>query len=654
MSQTLPPKGNTTFTVVYLGRHEGPVSASLYIHTSIGVFKYQVSAEGVASEWDVWPLLGLRVPLNATYEPLLTLYNPTARTVQVQEVYSSGAWVSLELPGGGAAAARAAWRVPPGQRRAIVRLRVAPALAAAPAPASATASAPAGAGDAHSTAYVRVRGDGDALRLLVRVEAARAPAGAYLLPPLLRLRLAGSRDPPHTWEFTAGNSAPREIPWRPAVWGTRCGPRPPADAHAHAHAGPPPPPPAPRDRANGAAGAWAVGVSPRLGGSAAPAPALRLTLDFARLWAAAGAGGAPGAGGAWCYGWAGAGGAAVPFGVRLLPGTLTLHPPRIEVVMGDDESVREAEKGYDITVHNEFPVPVLLAALDFDEPLTDYFHLENLTPLGVGAGARGVVARLRLAGAARALPPRLSAALRVRSNASASAGAGAPALHVALHRRALRLHRPHPPHRPHRPADDTALGPIELGALNSLEQVTVEARLVNEGVRSACLAAPPEALAPHAPRAGPRAPRCVEAGQWRLVVLQVGAGAAWGRVRGAVRLRGERGATSVPLRARVLAGRVRAGPAGPRLAGPPVSACGGSLGAARLRPAARRPPLYFSRFTCRCEPACWRAECAPGPPGRASPARRSVRAVGLSVRPGCAQRPAARRPPLYFSRFLQC
>ncbi|KAL4704719.1 hypothetical protein ACJJTC_012476 [Scirpophaga incertulas] len=83
MSQTLPPKGNTTFTVVYLGRHEGPVSASLYIHTSIGVFKYQVSAEGVASEWDVWPLLGLRVPLNATYEPLLTLYNPTARTVQM-------------------------------------------------------------------------------------------------------------------------------------------------------------------------------------------------------------------------------------------------------------------------------------------------------------------------------------------------------------------------------------------------------------------------------------------------------------------------------------------------------------------------------------------------------------------------------------------
>lgn len=46
----------------------------------------QVSAEGVASEWRVWPLVGLRVPLNATLEPMLTLYNPTDTTIQVREV----------------------------------------------------------------------------------------------------------------------------------------------------------------------------------------------------------------------------------------------------------------------------------------------------------------------------------------------------------------------------------------------------------------------------------------------------------------------------------------------------------------------------------------------------------------------------------------
>ncbi|CAG5029192.1 unnamed protein product [Parnassius apollo] len=81
-AKTLAPGGNTTFSVVYLGRHEGPVAANLYIHTSLGVHKYPVSAIGVANEYDVWPLLGVRVPVNASVEPMLTLYNPTDDTIQ--------------------------------------------------------------------------------------------------------------------------------------------------------------------------------------------------------------------------------------------------------------------------------------------------------------------------------------------------------------------------------------------------------------------------------------------------------------------------------------------------------------------------------------------------------------------------------------------
>lgn len=40
--QTLPPAGNTTFSVVFVARREGPARAHLYIHTSLGVHKYQV------------------------------------------------------------------------------------------------------------------------------------------------------------------------------------------------------------------------------------------------------------------------------------------------------------------------------------------------------------------------------------------------------------------------------------------------------------------------------------------------------------------------------------------------------------------------------------------------------------------------------------
>ena len=41
--QHVPPGGNTTFEVVFLARRVGNVENTLYIHTSVGTFKYQVS-----------------------------------------------------------------------------------------------------------------------------------------------------------------------------------------------------------------------------------------------------------------------------------------------------------------------------------------------------------------------------------------------------------------------------------------------------------------------------------------------------------------------------------------------------------------------------------------------------------------------------------
>lgn len=41
--QVIPALGNTSFNVVFLGREEGEVESNLFIHTSEGSFKYQVS-----------------------------------------------------------------------------------------------------------------------------------------------------------------------------------------------------------------------------------------------------------------------------------------------------------------------------------------------------------------------------------------------------------------------------------------------------------------------------------------------------------------------------------------------------------------------------------------------------------------------------------
>ena len=37
--KVIPPSGNTSFDVVFLGRDEGPVENTLYIHTSAGSFR---------------------------------------------------------------------------------------------------------------------------------------------------------------------------------------------------------------------------------------------------------------------------------------------------------------------------------------------------------------------------------------------------------------------------------------------------------------------------------------------------------------------------------------------------------------------------------------------------------------------------------------
>lgn len=102
------PLGNATFSVVFLGREEGRVSGYLYIQTSDGIltcevscreansttvsvdknnlndfFLLQVKAIGVKSPYKLSPVIRVKLPLNATYTPLVHLHNPHNEDLQV-------------------------------------------------------------------------------------------------------------------------------------------------------------------------------------------------------------------------------------------------------------------------------------------------------------------------------------------------------------------------------------------------------------------------------------------------------------------------------------------------------------------------------------------------------------------------------------------
>ncbi|RWS31127.1 transmembrane protein 131-like isoform X4 [Leptotrombidium deliense] len=114
-------QSNTSFDVVFLARQEGFVSNTLYIHTSIGSFKYQVSAIGVANPYRLRPLVGAKVPLNSSYSPVIHIYNPHSSTLQLTEMYSTGGGLHLELPTGTNDAPKQLWQIPPFETKAIMK-----------------------------------------------------------------------------------------------------------------------------------------------------------------------------------------------------------------------------------------------------------------------------------------------------------------------------------------------------------------------------------------------------------------------------------------------------------------------------------------------------------------------------------------------------
>ncbi|XP_069362229.1 transmembrane protein 131 homolog isoform X2 [Maniola hyperantus] len=539
-SKKLPPQGNTTFNVVYLGRHEGPVAAHLYIHTSLGVHKYPVSAVGVASQYGVWPLVGLRVPLNASVEPELTLYNPTDTTIQVSEVYSTGAWLGLRLPAGGERAPRAAWAVPPRTTRTLVRLRVAPHEQPTQQPLTAYVSSSVRGG--------RVKANIPGGGLLVAVEARAAPPGEYARPPHVRLSARGAHDPAYTVELELANSGSSDVSLEGAVSGAGCwrdAPLEPCAAPAAA-------------RANGGA---AVGAHlSLLRSQLAPhqdfIKVAQLTLNFAELWAQApassvvnGVGDSNSSdsreeeGEAWCAGCVRLGRAHVPYSVRLLPGALRFTPPHLDIVTMGADATQERE----LRAHNQFGRSLTLRAIDFPDDVAQYFNMVLHTPLTLHAGTSAAIAHLRLRDPALPVDLSIDAQITVHTD-------------LSQYKVPLRLYSGKILFEwEWANATETFL---ELGAVGTSATRRVGVRLRNPAPIPLCIAALsaklPGAAASFA-RAQPAA-ECILGGSWAQAWLTVVAPAREGPLRGELQLNTtapHATTTTMELALRVRAGHVR-------------------------------------------------------------------------------------------------
>ena len=118
-SEYVLPGEYTSFDVYFLPRQVGPVESTLHIHTEDGfTFPLPVSGVGTLNPYQLRSL-SARIPLNYSYSPTISMYNPHAELLQITEMYSTAEDLHLELL---STDAPSAWEVPPYQSKPVMRL----------------------------------------------------------------------------------------------------------------------------------------------------------------------------------------------------------------------------------------------------------------------------------------------------------------------------------------------------------------------------------------------------------------------------------------------------------------------------------------------------------------------------------------------------
>ncbi|KAG5666859.1 hypothetical protein PVAND_014867 [Polypedilum vanderplanki] len=208
------PESNTSFKIVFLPRQLGETNSSLVIHTSFGVINYQMRGIGIECQYRLRPLIGIRLPINATISPEIQLYNPHDFTLQISEIYSSGGEFQLELPTNlnaysGHEGDYTLWEIPSYTTKPIIRVRF---------NASRTGN---------YTAYVRIKIAASASMkeekmLVVPIEIeVHENFGLYAQQPLFDLGMIGKDDGNHRYTFELLNSGQTAVSVK--TWGIESG-----------------------------------------------------------------------------------------------------------------------------------------------------------------------------------------------------------------------------------------------------------------------------------------------------------------------------------------------------------------------------------------------------------------------------------------------
>lgn len=191
----ISPGGNTTFDIVYLGRERGLVENILFIHTSLGSFKYQVSAVGKENPYRLRPFVGVRMPLNSSYTPLIYMHNPHSSTIQLTEIYSSGGDLHLEMPGGESEISKELWEIPPYKTKPVMKANFVSRI------------------EKNHTAFIRIKLNSSSrvdLILPVEVEVVSLP-GIFSPTEVLDFGVMHSQDEPRTLPLNLLNSGPKQL-----------------------------------------------------------------------------------------------------------------------------------------------------------------------------------------------------------------------------------------------------------------------------------------------------------------------------------------------------------------------------------------------------------------------------------------------------------